>query len=156
VRDVVERATRITHAHPEAIELTHAYVCILAGLVEGLSVSESLEYARGLPWFSEELRRTLAEPTKEPRDPETWPGRGAGLLTLQVALWALTTTENFTDGIYQSIIIGGDTDTYAAVAGSFLGARYGEDSILSAWKEKLLGDEVMLDIADRLYKRSRT
>jgi ADP-ribosylglycohydrolase len=71
-------------------------------------------------------------------------------------LWALTTTENFTDGIYQSIIIGGDTDTYAAVAGSFLGARYGEDSILSAWKEKLLGDEVMLDIADRLYKRSRT
>jgi ADP-ribosylglycohydrolase len=150
-KDIVERATRITHTHPEAIELTYAYVCILAGLLEGLSVPDALKYTQELSWHSEGLKHLLAHPTEEPRDPEAWPGRGAGLLTLHVALWTLTTTDTFIQGIRQSIVIGGDTDTYAAVAGSFLGALYGEDSIPRTWKDTLLGADVMIDIAERLY-----
>jgi ADP-ribosylglycohydrolase len=48
---------------------------------------------------------------------------------------------------------GGDTDTYAAVAGGLLGALYGYTLIPTEWVEVLSGQgfEVMWDIARRLY-----
>ena len=87
----------------------------------------------------------------KPRDPEEWPGRGAALLTLHVGLWALTHAANFREGLTMVAEIGGDTDTYGAVAGGLLGARFGIEGIPSEWREVLMGHDVMVSLADQLY-----
>ncbi len=49
---------------------------------------------------------------------------GYAWLTLQIALWSLK-FESYREGIEKVVVIGADADTYAAVAGSLLGARFG-------------------------------
>ncbi|MDP2593980.1 MAG: ADP-ribosylglycohydrolase family protein [bacterium] len=146
----------VTHRHPLAVEVTCVFVRILQVLVEGdlRGVSTLTDAALGVAWFHAipELRTLITNCTRTPRDPEAWPGRGAAALTLHVALWALTTSDNFRDGLIKAIAVGGDTDTYAAVAGALLGARYGYEGIPAEWRECLLGHDKMVELAENLYR----
>jgi len=148
---VVERMAAVTHRHPQAIEATRVCIRILRALLDG----ESREHARGIAWFHHrgdaEIRSILEDAPKMPRDPESWPGRGAAVLTLHVALWSLFTTDNFRDGITKAVSVGGDTDTYAAVAGGLLGAYYGIEGIPQDWQKVLIGRDKMIELADGLY-----
>jgi len=57
-------------------------------------------------------------------------GKEAGaLLSLRVAVWASLTATDFRDGLIKAVSVGGDTDTYAAIAGGILGARFGYRAI---------------------------
>jgi ADP-ribosyl-[dinitrogen reductase] hydrolase len=58
---------------------------------------------------------------------------------------------SFADGIEKAVRIGGDTDTYAAIAGGLLGAYYGYDAIPLEWRNTILGHDVMVDYAEKLY-----
>jgi ADP-ribosyl-[dinitrogen reductase] hydrolase len=73
------------------------------------------------------------------------------VLSLRVAAWAAATSTSFADGIIKSISVGGDTDTYGAIAGGILGAYYGIGGIPQEWLEVLQGREKMIELADQLY-----
>ena len=64
--------------------------------------------------------------------------QGWVLTAFQNAFYQLLYAENFTDGLQDTIIQGGDTDTNAAIAGSLLGAYHGIDDIPSEWQTKVL------------------
>ena len=51
--------------------------------------------------------------------------------------------------------IGGDTDTYAAIAGGLLGAYYGYDAIPKDWRNSVLGRKVMEGYAEKLYEMNQ-
>ncbi len=91
------------------------------------------------------------EPTKPDYLTEMKGKEGYVVLSLRVAVWAATTADSFADGILKAISVGGDTDTYAAIAGGALGAHYGVESVPEAWREILQGREKMLSLADGLY-----
>jgi len=151
---IVDLMTTVTHRHPIAIHATRAQVLLLSGLLDGISPVTVIRNTIRLLPESSEVEEVLQNCREEPRDPESWPGRGAATLTLHVALWSLLTTSNFRDGITKAVSIGGDTDTYAAVAGALLGAYYGYDAIPQEWRDVLLGRKIMESIADRLYEIS--
>lgn len=148
---VVRAACEVTHWHPLAYECTLAYVALLASLLEGHCPSEALRLSGKRYVQNPELRVVWESPTRTPEDPGRWPCRGAALFTLQVAVWALMTTSSFEEGIRKAIEVGGDTDTYAAVAGGLLGARYGVQGVPKIWSDTLLGGDVMFGLADQLY-----
>ena len=148
----VRSMSAVTHRHETAVECCDAYIQILVGILEGIPMRYFME---SLPETvaSPELALVLANPYADARDPEVWPGRGAAVFTLHVALQAFMTEGimSFHAGLTHAIVVGGDTDTYGAVAGGLLGARWGIEAIPQEWQEALIGREKMIDLADRLY-----
>lgn len=57
--------------------------------------------------------------------------------TLEAALWCLFFTENFRDCVLEAVNLGGDTDTIAAVAGSFAAIYYGVEDIPADWLQSI-------------------
>lgn len=58
---------------------------------------------------------------------------GWSVSTLQAALWAFNTTDDFESGMIQAVNLGGDSDSIGAVYGQIAGAYYGFDAIPSSW-----------------------
>lgn len=135
---VVQRMCKVTHRHGLAWIATCTYIRTLISLVASELVEEI-----------EAHRRRLME--IQPVDPGRWPERGAAMLTLRIALWALSHATDVRDGLTKVALIGGDTDTYGAVAGGLLGATFGIEGIPQEWRDDLKGYEVMISLADQLY-----
>jgi ADP-ribosyl-[dinitrogen reductase] hydrolase len=149
--------SQVTHRHPHAGIVCVVFAEMLASILDGFSSSKAVwrasHYAGDdIPGLSD----GLDDAVPAPRDPEEWPGRGAAVLTLHVAVWSLRSSSDFRDGLTKAVAIGGDTDTYAAVAGALLGARYGYEGIPPEWRECLLGHDKMVELAESLYHISQS
>lgn len=66
--------------------------------------------------------------------------------TLEAALWCFLTTDNYRDCVLKAVNLGKDTDTVAAVAGSFAGITYGTEGMPQHWIEQLARREWLLDL----------
>jgi ADP-ribosylglycohydrolase/fructose-1,6-bisphosphatase/inositol monophosphatase family enzyme len=60
------------------------------------------------------------------------------LIALQNAFWQLLNTESLEEGIVNTVMSGGDTDTNAAIAGALLGAVHGRSAIPLQWLDRIL------------------
>jgi ADP-ribosyl-[dinitrogen reductase] hydrolase len=143
----VDEISAVTHAHPHAKMASWLYTRILTRILA----------ERGWMTFSvtNELERRIWSRLNDeydfPYDPGDWPGRGTAEFSLYVALYALMKSTSFESGIEIAIRVGGDTDTYAAIAGGLLGAYYGYDAIPIEWRTAILGHYKMVDYASILY-----
>ena len=146
----IRRLSEVTHVHPLATACCTVYIGVLAGLLEVRTPRESKSKAIRLIGFNE-LADMFVEMQMPPFDPGKWPGRGAAVLTLHIGLWAIEVANDFREGLTKVAEIGGDTDTYGAVAGGLLGAKFGLEGIPKEWREVLLGYEKMISLADQLY-----
>ena len=82
---------------------------------------------------------------------------GYTLLALQIGLIAYWYAEDFEEALREIIEAGGDTDTNGAIAGAFLGARFGLEAIPRRWRDQVAeiraGRTPMESLADRLLLR---
>ena len=60
---------------------------------------------------------------------------GWAVSTLEAALWAFNTTNNFRDALVAAVNLGGDADTIGAVCGQIAGSYYGYSAIPRKWLE---------------------
>ena len=60
------------------------------------------------------------------------------LIAFQNALWQLLHADSFRNGVQDTVMQGGDTDTNAAIGGSLLGAVYGREAVPQSWIDALL------------------
>ena len=60
---------------------------------------------------------------------------GWAVSTLEAALWAFNTTNNFRDALVAAVNLGGDADTIGAACGQIAGAYYGHSAIPRKWLE---------------------
>jgi ADP-ribosyl-[dinitrogen reductase] hydrolase len=88
---------------------------------------------------------------EKPTDEDIWPHSGGAMISLRVAIWASLYATSYGDGLERIVRLGGDTDTYGAIAGGLLGAHFGIEGIPKAWREVLQGGDIMVDLADKLY-----
>lgn len=143
----VRLMSEVTHAHPHATSACWLYTRALTDTLQGgkalfISTTHPLEQRIG---------SRLSDPHDFPYDPGAWPARGTAEFSLYVALYALLKTKSFAEGIELAIRVGGDTDTYAAIAGGLLGAKYGYEGIPQKWREGILGHDTMVKLAEDLY-----
>jgi ADP-ribosyl-[dinitrogen reductase] hydrolase len=127
--------SRVTHRHKYAGIYTAVYVEILLDILNGVVPNVHID----------------TDGNTLPRDPGKWPERGHVEFSYHIALWAFNRSSNFCDGLTNAICVGGDTDTYGAIAGGLLGAYYGIEGIPREWRAVLKGHDVMIDLADKLY-----
>ena len=64
--------------------------------------------------------------------------QGWVLIAFHNALWQLLHSHNLEQGVVDTVMRGGDTDTNAAICGALLGAVYGRDAIPDQWLKTLL------------------
>lgn len=153
--------SEVTHAHPHSQQASWFYTMVLSSLMAGNDASGAIE---DIAWIDaaalkDELTirilSLLRDRSIQPYDPGAFPMRGTAEFSLYVALYALKHATSFAHGIEIAVRVGGDTDTYAAIAGGLLGARYGYNDIPAGWRSAILGHDVMINLAGQIYdKRS--
>ena len=84
---------------------------------------------------------------------EGWTGEEA----LAIALYcALKHFDNFEDAMIAAVNHGGDSDSTGAVTGNIIGAAIGYESIPQFYKDDLEMHELILHMADDLYRGEAT
>ena len=147
----------LTHPDPDCID-----ACILWSVAIDDAIHHALPVDEGDTWdWAASLRRALPHlPTDERRfrwkvlideaeqgQPLDFPNNGWVVHALQAALSAICRTPVPADrpdghlalALAAAVRAGGDTDTVAAIAGSLLGARWGESALPPAWREIIHG-----------------
>lgn len=132
----------LTHPHP---------ICVNANALFAMAVAETVRTGCG----PEELYRKIhawavemkvPDPLLEcitgaadapPQDYITQ--QGWVLIAFGNALWQMLHAESLEEGVVDTVMQGGDTDTNAAICGALLGAVYGIDAIPWQWKKTVLG-----------------
>ena len=74
--------------------------------------------------------------------------------SLESALWAFYTTDNFEGGVLKAVNLGDDADTTGAVYGQIAGAFYGVESIPVKWRKKLAMGDFIEQLAEDLYRKA--
>jgi ADP-ribosylglycohydrolase len=64
--------------------------------------------------------------------------QGWVLIALRNALWQLLHAPSLEEGVVDTVMRGGDTDTNAAICGALLGAMYGLEAVATQWKEMVI------------------
>jgi len=64
--------------------------------------------------------------------------QGWVLIAFQNALWQLLHAPTLEEGVVDTVMRGGNSDTNAAIAGALLGAFHGSSGIPTGWADKLL------------------
>jgi ADP-ribosylglycohydrolase len=108
-------------------------------------------------WQDEPLAQEIEEIAlgsfKRKQPPEIQ-GAGYVVRSLEAALWALHTTDDFRSGALAAVNLGDDADTTGAVYGQIAGTLYGEEAIPEAWLEHLAMRERIVKLADSLLELS--
>jgi ADP-ribosyl-[dinitrogen reductase] hydrolase len=158
-REAVARSadsSRTTHGAATAVDACRYLGALLVGAVNGVSKEELLaphyEPVAGL-WRDQPLHPEIDEIAAgsfERRRPPEIVGSGFVVRSLEAALWAFATTDDFRSGCLAAANLGDDADTTAAIYGQLAGAAYGVDSIPSEWREKLALRSTIESLADGL------
>jgi ADP-ribosylglycohydrolase len=156
-------SSRTTHQAPIAIDACRYFGALIIGVVSGNNnkkeeilspfYSPSPRYWNKYPLTSE-LTDVINGSFKRRNPPDI---RGSGyVLTLEAALWAFYGSGTFEEGCLMAVNLGDDADTTGAVYGQLAGAFYGETGIPTRWLSKLAHKEKIIEIADDIYRLSRT
>jgi ADP-ribosyl-[dinitrogen reductase] hydrolase len=78
--------------------------------------------------------------------------QGYTIVTTRAAFAALFGGQCFEDALISVVNRGGDADTNGAVAGAMLGTRDGYEAIPLRWREKLVGRDELVGLADVLWE----
>jgi ADP-ribosyl-[dinitrogen reductase] hydrolase len=158
IDEKISAMSAVTHAHPHSIEACMFYAECLEEILQGKSkevIFGQMDTSYDKYYLMQRVASSVADDRLFPIDPGTWPARGAAEFSLYAALWCFKHATSFADGIEKAVHIGGDTDTYAAIAGGLLGAYYGYEEIPLKWRQIILGHDVMVDYADKLYELNK-
>lgn len=68
--------------------------------------------------------------------------------TLDAALWAFFTTDDFRQGALKAVNLGYDADTVGAVYGGVAGAFYGVEDVPTEWMEGLARRELVDSVVE--------
>ena len=131
----------LTHPHPVCRESCAVFVAAIAATIaKGLDAEgcyrAALEQARrsNAPTA---VRMAIEESRDKP--PADYQSQmGWVLIALQNAFYQLLHAPNLEEGVVDTVMRGGDTDTNAAIAGALLGAVHGRPAVPDRWRRALL------------------
>jgi len=71
--------------------------------------------------------------------------------TLEAAFWCVARSEDARAALILAANLGQDADTVAAVTGQIAGAIWGASALPLAWREKLVGADRIVRLAEQLF-----
>lgn len=157
----------ITHGHPSGYLSAGFLASVIADIANGLSLLQSIRNALAIlkEWknYEETFRAVekainLFHQTKDRRmdvTAEAVEQLGGGWVAeeaLSISVYASLIHENdFESGVILAINHSGDSDSTGSITGNILGLINGYDRIPRRWKEKLRGEEIVIQMAEDLF-----
>jgi ADP-ribosylglycohydrolase len=132
--DTIKSVSAITHAHNISKAACVCYVHIARSLIQGGKLKAVLESLES-PFERINTISTLEESEIK--------SSGYVVSTLEAALWAVSTTDNYRDAVLKAVNLGNDTDTVGAVAGGLAGLIYDLEGIPAEWLDSLKGKDII-------------
>ncbi len=131
----------LTHPHPVCGQTNALFATAVACAVrEGCGPRDL--YGRICEWAEAMgADRRLLDATRgaaEAPPPDYVRKQGWVLIAFRHALWQLLHALDLEEGVVDTVMRGGDTDTNAAICGALLGAVYGREAVPERWTERLL------------------
>lgn len=132
---------RLTHPNRTCLDANALFAMAVAHAIGHGPTPRGL-YERIVTWANEEeicpaVRTCVAEAAAGP--PEDYMTHmGWVLIALRNALWQLRHATSLEEGVTDSVMRGGDTDTNAGICGALLGAVYGLEAIPARWTRAVL------------------
>lgn len=155
----------ITHGHPTGYLASGVLAMIIAELVNGMtlldSIHNSIEVLKRYRSHEEVLRsiNRAVELAKCDIDPEKAINElGEGWIAeeaLAVALYCALKTTDFKEALILAVNHDGDSDSTGAICGNILGALYGMDVIPKDWIENLELKELIISMGEKLSRFCR-
>jgi ADP-ribosylglycohydrolase len=145
-------AARITAQAPMVLDCVRLLAAMLRQALAGRDKAAILQPPRE-SWESLNTRpEVLAvyDGSYLRRMPPEITGGGNVVQALEAALWAFHRGETFREGALLAANLGRDCDVVAATYGQIAGAYHGVSAIPGIWRNSLMRQEVVIDIADRL------
>ena len=130
----------LTHIHRVCQEANALFAMAIAHAVRTGCSARDL-YGETTAWAKEmevdhSLKQTIAAAADSPPD-DFKHKEGWVLIAFRNALWQLLNAESVEEGIVDTVMQGGDTDTNAAICGALLGAVHGREAIPERWIETI-------------------
>jgi ADP-ribosylglycohydrolase len=131
----------ITHPNPICVQANMLFAMAIAHAISSCCNSREL-YENVKRWAHEmsvepALENAVIEASKAP--PENFAHQqGWVLIAFRNALWQLLNAPNFEEGVVDTVMRGGDTDTNAAICGALLGAVHGVNAVPKQWSAAVL------------------
>lgn len=150
---------RLTHPHPICqdanavlvIALRHALVC---GADPVEVYNHTFAWARAENLHHDVIQSLDLARTQPPED--YYRTMGWVRIALHNAFFQLLHASSLEEGVVNTAMQGGDTDTNAAITGALLGAVYGYDSIPDQWRDRILTCRPILGLQGVLRPRPRS
>lgn len=135
----------LTHPHSLCLQANALFAMAIAHAVQ-TNITPALLYEQILVWAKQmdsnmDMDRALMvviENAAFTRPKDYVHHQGWVLIAFQNALWQLLHAENLEEGVVDTVMQGGDTDTNAAICGALLGAVHGQKAVPSQWVNCLL------------------
>ncbi|GAB7015715.1 ADP-ribosylglycohydrolase family protein [Methanogenium cariaci] len=138
-------ASRITHFHPVACEASAVFNTVISCLLRGESLARARDRAIASCEIAE-VRARIAAPEDYPLRPSM-----DALDTLHASLSLALMSDSFQDAVTGAVMLGGDTDTIAALSGALKGAEYGIEALPDAWLRNIEGIDAVISCAEALW-----
>ena len=131
----------ITHPHPVCRDASAAFTVAIAHAVrtgEGPigTYEAAMRWARGANAHPDVIETLDAASREPPADYQRH--MGWVRTALQNAFFRLLHSPTLEEGVVDTVMEGGDTDTNAAIAGALLGAVHGRDVVPLRWRQAVL------------------
>jgi ADP-ribosyl-[dinitrogen reductase] hydrolase len=131
----------LTHPHPVCLQANALFAMAIAHAIRTWKGAREL-YWQIRDWAQDmnvdaRLVKAIVDASESP-PADYVQQQGWVIIAFQNALWQLLYASTLEEGVVDTVMRGGDTDTNAAIAGALLGAVHGRNSIPAQWVDKLL------------------
>jgi ADP-ribosyl-[dinitrogen reductase] hydrolase len=145
-------SSRSTHAATRPVDACRVLGAMTGALIGGAPAVDVLS-----PEF---WRWGALHPEIEAVARGSWSGkappaiRGTGYCVdaLEAALWAVSGASDFAEAVLRAANLGDDADTTAAIAGQLAGARWGAAGIPLRWRQRLVLEPRIIELAAGLFR----
>lgn len=131
----------LTHPHPVCLQANALFAMAVANAIATWKDAKGLytqirDWARDMSVDARLMKAIVDAPEIPPTDYVQQ--QGWVIIAFQNALWQLLHAPSLEEGVIDTVMRGGDTDTNAAIAAALLGAVHGRNAIPAQWIDKLL------------------
>jgi ADP-ribosyl-[dinitrogen reductase] hydrolase len=131
----------LTHPNPVCLEANALFTMAIAHAIK-IGPEPRALYNTVVGWANDigvhrSLHAVIHAAAEEP-PADVVRQQGWVLIAFHNALWQLLHAPTLEDGVIDTVMRGGDTDTNAAICGALLGAVHGLEAVPARWVEKIL------------------
>ena len=142
VAEWAEQDAELTHPNPVCVQANKLFAMAVA-----LAVKTGPEPQALYKYITGQAEKMVVRPSlmdvilgAAEAPPDNYvKSQGWVLIAFRNALWQLLNAPNLEEGVIDTVMRGGDTDTNAAICGALLGAVHGLEAVPDQWVGRILG-----------------